>query len=112
MPGRSEGGAAQIEIREVVLGLVRAGRGHGDLDPAHALAHLGADLQELEPDRAAGGAGELGVAQTDAAQSFEQHIGKGRKPQPELVGAHGRRGGAIGEQVERTRPAKAALRER
>jgi hypothetical protein len=36
--GRSEGGAAQVEVSEVVLGLVGAGRGHGDLDPAHALA--------------------------------------------------------------------------
>ena len=41
----SEGGALQVEIGEVVLGLVGAGRGHGDFDPAHALAHLGADLR-------------------------------------------------------------------
>ena len=82
---------AQIDIGEVVLGLVRAGRRHGDLDAAHAFAHLGADLQELEPDGAAGGGRELGVAQTDAAQRREQHIGEGREPQPELVGAHGGR---------------------
>jgi hypothetical protein len=81
MPARSEGdGAAQVEISEVVLGLVGAGGGHRDLDPAHAFADLGADLQQLEPDGAAGGAGELGVAQADAAQSIEQDIGKGREP--------------------------------
>jgi hypothetical protein len=61
---------------------------------------MGADLQELEPDRAAGGGGELSVAQTDPAQRLEQHIGKGRQPQPELIGAHGRGRRAIGEQVE------------
>jgi hypothetical protein len=38
---RSEGGGAlQVEIGEVVLDLIRAGRGHGDLDPAHASPHL------------------------------------------------------------------------
>ena len=36
MPGRSEDGALQGEIGEVVLGPVRAGGGHRDLDPAHA----------------------------------------------------------------------------
>ena len=45
-------------------------------------------------------AGELGVAQADAAQRLEQHIGEGREPQPELVGAHGGRRGAVGEQIE------------
>ena len=38
--------------------------------------------------------------QADAAQRFEQHVGEGGEPQPELVGAHGRRRRAIGEQVE------------
>jgi selenocysteine lyase/cysteine desulfurase len=46
---------------------VWAGRGHGDLDAAHAEPHLGADLQELEPDGAAGGGGELGVPEADPA---------------------------------------------
>ena len=79
---------------------VGAGRGHGDFDPAHALAHLGADLEELEPDGAAGGGRELGVAQANAAQRLEQNIGEGREPQPELVGADGRRGRAIGKEIE------------
>jgi hypothetical protein len=101
MPGCSEGGgAAQVEVSEVVLGLVRAGGGHGNLDPAHALANLGADFQEPEPDGAAGGIGQLRVAQADAAQRREQNIGERRESQPELVGAQGRRRRAIGEQVE------------
>jgi hypothetical protein len=61
---------------------------------------MGADLQELEPDRAAGGAGELGVPEPDPTQRLEQDVGKGRQPQPELIGAHGRGRRAIGEQVE------------
>ena len=72
-----EFGELQVEIREVVLGLIRAGGGHGDLDPAHAEPHLGADLQELAPDRAAGGGGELGVAEPDPAPRVEQDVGKG-----------------------------------
>jgi hypothetical protein len=71
MTGRSEGGALQVEIGEVVLGLVGAGRGHGDLDAAHAAAHLGADL---EPDGAAGCSGELDVPEPDPPQRLEQDI--------------------------------------
>jgi hypothetical protein len=80
MDDRSEGlGASQVEEGEVELGLIRAGRRHGDLDPADAEADLGADLQKLEPDGAAGGGGELGVAEPDPAQRIEQHIGEGRE---------------------------------
>ena len=63
-------------------------------------ADLGAELEELEPDGAAAGAGQLRVAEPDPAQRVEQHIGKGREPQPQLVGAHGGGRRAIGEQVE------------
>ena len=40
------------------------------------------------------------VCQADAAQGAEQHIGHRGEPQAELVGAHGRGRGAVGEQVE------------
>ena len=100
MRERSEGGALQVEVGEVVLGLVGAGRGHRDLDPAHAAPHLGADLQQLEPDGAAGRGGELGVAQADAPERLEQHISEGREPQPELVGAYGCGRGARSEEIE------------
>ena len=63
--------------------------------------HLGADLQELEPDGAAGRGRELGVAQAGAAQRVEQDIGERREPQPELIGAHGRGGRPIGKEIER-----------
>ena len=97
---RSEGDAHQVEIGEVILGLVGAGRGHGDLDAAHADANMGADLEELEPNGATGGAGQLGVPEPDPAQPIEQDVGEGREPQAQLVGAHRRCGRAIGEQVE------------
>ena len=61
MPERSEGGAAEIEVSEVILGLEWAGRGHGDLDPADADPDLGADLEQLEPNGARGGVGGIEV---------------------------------------------------
>jgi hypothetical protein len=66
------GGALQVEVGEMILGLERPRRGHGVLDAAHAAAHLGGDLQELEPDGAKGGDRKLGVAQAE--------------PEPQLVG--------------------------
>ena len=39
-------------------------------------------------------------AQADPAQRAEQHIGHRGEPQAQLVGAHGGRRGAVGEQVE------------
>jgi hypothetical protein len=48
MDDRSEGlGASQVEEGEVELGLIRAGRRHGDLDPADAEADLGAIFRSL-----------------------------------------------------------------
>jgi hypothetical protein len=61
---------------------------------------LGADLQQLEPDRATGGSRELGVAQADPTQRLEQGVGEGREPQPELVGGHGGRGRPAREEIE------------
>src|SRR5437667_12150683 len=58
-----------------VLGLVRESRGHGELDAAYAGAHQRANLQQLEADGAAGGAGELSVGEADATQGAEQDIG-------------------------------------
>src|SRR5947208_324984 len=77
-----------------------------ELAPAEA---GGADLQQLEADRATRGAGELGVGEADAAQGTQQHIGHRGEPQPELVGAHrlgrepapGLNRGAVGIKVER-----------
>ena len=75
-------------------------RGHGDLDPAHADPDLGADLQQLQAQGTAGGDGEAGVGEADAAQRAQQRIGHGGEVQAKLVGAHGVGRGAIGEQVE------------
>ena len=49
------------------LVFVRTSRGDGEVDAAHAGAHLRAELQQLEPNGRDGGIGELTVAQTDAA---------------------------------------------
>ena len=53
------------------LVFVRTSRGDGEVDAAHAGAHLRAELQQLEPNGRDGGIGELTVAQTDAAQGIE-----------------------------------------
>jgi CRP/FNR family transcriptional regulator, cyclic AMP receptor protein len=52
--------------------------------------------------RAAGRFGELGGLQREAAQCADQHISRRGKPQPQLVGAHRRRRGAVGKEVELT----------
>jgi hypothetical protein len=45
-----------------------------------------------------GGIGELTVAQTDAAQGIDENAGRGRERHAQLIGLHGGRRGAIGEQ--------------
>ena len=77
-------------VSGVVLGLIGKGSGHGQLDAAHASAHQRPDLQELEADGTARGAGELGVLEADAAQGADQDVGHRGEPQPQLVGAYRR----------------------
>src|SRR3712207_9365772 len=66
-PGDCEPGMGQGE-----LVLVRVRRGHGDLDAADGAADLGADPEESEAERAAGGLGELG----EGERSGERRGGK------------------------------------
>jgi hypothetical protein len=80
--------------------LPRAGGSHGDADPADAEADERADFEELEPDRAACRIGKLGMRKPDPTQRAEQDIREGGEPQAHLVGPHGCRGGAVGEQIE------------
>jgi hypothetical protein len=61
---------AQPRVGDGELLGVGTGRGHGDADAPDAEADLGADFQELQADRAAGGAGEPGVGEAEAAQRF------------------------------------------
>ena len=41
-----------------------------------------------------------GMAQADAAQRIDEHIGHGREPHAELIGLHGGRGCSLSEQLE------------
>ena len=68
------GGGGERAVGGTVLGLIGKGRGHGQLDAAHAGAHQRPDLQKLQADGAAGGAGELGVLEADAAQRTDEDI--------------------------------------
>src|SRR5918997_1579558 len=100
MPDRSEGGLDEPKMGQRVLLLAGEGRGHGELDAPAADAHQGPDLEQAEPDRAAGGGGELGVLETDSAQGAEQNIGHGGEPEAELVGPHGGGRGPVSKEVE------------
>ena len=55
-------------MRERELVLVRTARGNGEVDAAHAAAHLGPELQQLEANGCDGGIGELAVTKSDTAQ--------------------------------------------
>jgi len=82
------------------LPLVGTAGSHGDLDAADRGGDLGADLEQFESDGTDGGAGQAGGLQRSAAQALHQHIGERGHQEPELIGAEGAGGGAIGEQVE------------
>ena len=79
---------------------IGAGAGHRDLDAADADAHQGADFEEPQANGAAGRTGEPGARESDPPQGVDQHIGEGREPQPELIGGHGGRRRAVGEEIE------------
>lgn len=93
--GRHEQG---VDLTELVL--AGAVGSHRDLNAAHAGGDDGADIEEGQADGATGGLGEARMAQPDAAQRTEQHISHRGQPPAELVGAHGRRRGAVGELVD------------
>src|SRR5262249_30041158 len=76
------------------------GRLDGDPDATDADTHERADLEQLEPDGAAGGVGEVGTVESDAAQGAEQNIGHRVEPQAQLVGPHRGRRGAIRIEIE------------
>src|SRR3954465_8275268 len=64
----SGAGAAQQGMRQGKLMLIGTGRGDGDMDPAHADLDQRADLEQLQPDAAATGPGELGEGQANPTQ--------------------------------------------
>ena len=49
--------AGECGVCGAVLRLMREGRGHCELDAAHTVAEKSTDLEQLEPDRPAGGFG-------------------------------------------------------
>ena len=65
----------------------------GDPDP-------GGDLEQFHAQGSALRLGPARACQAQAPQAVHENIGKGRKIQPQLVGAQRRRAGAVGEQVE------------
>jgi len=85
-PAASSGRGAYSGVCQCKFVGIGTGRSHGDLDAAHRDAHLCPDLQQFQSDRAAGGLGEPGVGEAEAAQGADQDIGKRRKPKPQLVG--------------------------
>ena len=74
------GSTAQSEMREREDVGMGAGAGHGDADAAEAAGDLGVDLEQPEPDGAAGGALEGGVGQCEAAERGHRDVGHGGEP--------------------------------
>src|SRR5258705_9440141 len=59
----------------------------------------GTNLEKLEPDLAEGSRGQIGAPQHLGPQHREHEMGESREPEPELVGGHPARAGAIGKEV-------------
>ena len=89
-------GVLKQGVGETEFVLPRMGWGHGDANAAGATRDLGADLEQLEPDRATCGTGEPGLGDTDSAESTEQDIGDGGEPEAQLFGTDGNGRGAVG----------------
>ena len=94
LPGPQPGGGG-VEQR-----LVRTGTGERQTDSAGVAQHHGADLQQLQPDRADVGVGEFASGERDPADGFKQRVGQGGKRQPVLVRPPRMATRAVGEQVE------------
>jgi hypothetical protein len=73
-------GVAQARLGERERILPWTGGGHGDLDPPHAHPHQRAQLQQFQPDGAAGRLGKLRVRQPDAAQPAQQQNRRAQLP--------------------------------
>jgi len=74
-------------------GLKRMGGTEVEPDERELPLNDGADLDQLEADRLAGGLGELGAGERQAPDRFHQRVGQAGKQQPPLVrppsvGAH------------------------
>src|SRR5512139_3617611 len=63
--GAGDGGDCEPECGAAPVLLCRTGRRHGELDASGADAHQRADLEQLEPDGAAGRLREVGIVEPD-----------------------------------------------
>lgn len=97
-PAASSGRGAYSGVGQCKFVGIGTGRSHGDLDAAHGGANLGADFQQFQSDRAAGGVGKSGMS--DATQGADQNVCEGSEPKAQLIGPHGVSAGAVGIQVE------------
>src|SRR5271166_3518485 len=61
---------------------VETGRGEGERDATRADADETCELEELEPDRAAGRFGELRVHKADAPERAKENVGERGQPEP------------------------------
>ena len=75
--GDASGEAGGGEAPFVGVGI---GRGEGELDAAGADAEEAGELEELEPDRAAGRFGKLRVRKADAPERAGENIGERGEP--------------------------------
>src|SRR6478752_2868424 len=69
--GAGQGGDCEPDCGAAPVSRGRTSGRHGELDAADADAHERADLEQLEPDGAAGGLGEVGIVEPDTTVSAE-----------------------------------------
>ena len=73
------------------LALIGARLAHGEFDAPYTHPHHDTDLQQSQPDRVRTGTGESRVLQPDTAQCMHEYVGRGGKPQTQLIGPERRR---------------------
>src|SRR5205085_9830534 len=100
----SEDSAAQRKALKVGVDLgkgirIRVTLCHAEPNPAHGDLNLRADLQQLQPNRIALGAGQSRSVQSEPAQILHQDVGHRGEVEPELIGTHRGRTGSVGEQT-------------
>ena len=97
-PGRGRGLQVGDDAQEQPPG--RIDRRKRQRDPAHADLDGAGDLEQPGANGAALRRSHPGAGESELPDGHHQRVGEGREVHPQLVGPHGCRRGAVGEQVQ------------
>jgi hypothetical protein len=75
--------------------------GQPDIHPAHADGYQSPDLEQPQADRAGCRPLQNRVWKRQGAQAFQQQIGEGAQPEPQLIGGHEMGARAISVQIQK-----------